>query len=108
MYISIRTVQREAWKKGGAVEKIKRGSYRLIPSRDDYSNTYTCANLQNAYKAIKTWQAVDEKIAKKILTEKGYICNSRLGDFIRIKNVRTNEKLKFTTWAYVKEWAEGV
>lgn len=108
MYISIRTVQREAWKKGGAVEKIKRGSYRLIPKRDDYSNTFICANLQNAYKVIKEWQSVDEKIAKKILKEKGYICNSRLGDFIVIKNVKTHEKLKFTTWAYVKEWAEGV
>ena len=65
MYISIRTVQREAWKKGGAVEKIKRGSYRLIPKRDDSSNIFICANLKNAYKVIKTWQSEDEKIAKK-------------------------------------------
>ena len=108
MHISIRTVQREAWKKGGAVEKIKRGSYRLIPNRDDSSNTFICANLQNAYKVIKTWQSVDEAIAKKILKEKGYICNSRLDGFIRIKHVKTNETLNFTTWAYAKEWAEGV
>ena len=108
MHISIRTVQREAWKKGGDVEKIKRGSYRLIPNRDDYSNSFICANLQNAYKVIKTWQSVDEKIARKILTEKGYTCYSTLGGFIKIKNVKTPERLKFATWAYAKEWAEGV
>ena len=108
MYISIRTVQREAWKKGGAVEKINRGKYRLIPNTKDYSNTFKCTSLVCAYKAVKTWQSEDEKIAKKILTEKGYICHSRLGDFIKIKHVKTNEMLKFTTWAYAKEWAEGV
>ena len=108
MHISIRTVQREAWKKGGAVEKLKRGSYRLIPNREDSSNSFICANLQNAYKVIKTWQSEDEKIAKKILTEKGYIWHSRLDGFIRIKSVKTNEMLNFTTWAYAKEWAEGV